>query len=141
MNPGIIFAIIAALAFGVWTVFHERAAGNIHYLFGAIIVSFTAVIAGLILLLPKIKSTTLYTHPKGILFAALAGLCALAIDVFALKAYGSGLSISIGGPVIIGGSVAIAALLGFFLGEAITLLKIIGLILVIAGSGILVALS
>ncbi|MBW2973001.1 EamA family transporter [Candidatus Woesearchaeota archaeon] len=141
MNVGILFAIIAALSFGVWTVFHQYAAEHINYLFGAIIVSLTAVILGLVFLIPQIKTITIYSNPKGILFAALAGVCALAIDFFALKAYGSGLSISVGGPVIIGGSVAIAAVLGFFLGESITLLKIFGLALVIAGSGILSALS
>jgi len=141
MNVGILFAIIAALSFGVWTVFHQQAAEHVNYLFGAIIVSLTAVIVGLFFLIPQVKTLTIYSHPKGVLFAALAGVCALAIDFFALKAYGSGLSISIGGPVIIGGSVAIAAIMGFFLGESITLLKVLGLTLVIAGSGILSALS
>jgi len=140
MNPGIIFAIIAALALGVWTVLHQQAAGKINYLFGAIIISLTAAIMGLILLLPKIK-TTLYSNPKGIFFAVAAGVCALTIDYFALKAYGSGLAVSVTGPIIIGGSVAVASVIGFFLGESITLLKIVGLVLVIVGSGILAAVK
>ena len=120
MNPGIIFAIIAAIAFGVWTVFQQQAADKIDYLFGAIIVAFTAAILGFTILLPKIKSTTLFTNPKGILFVALAGVYALAVDYFALKAYGSGLVVSVAGPIIIGGSIAIAALIGFFMGDSIT---------------------
>lgn len=141
MNPGIIFAIIAAIAFGVWTVFHQQAADKINYLVGAIIISLTAAILGFIILLPKIKSTALLTNPKGILFAVLAGVCALAIDYFALKAYGSGLAVSVAGPIIIGGSIAIAALIGFFMGDSITLMKVLGLLLVIAGSGILSVIS
>ncbi|MBI2669289.1 hypothetical protein HYX14_05605 [Candidatus Woesearchaeota archaeon] len=141
MNPGIIFAIVASIAFGIWTVFHQQAAEKINYLVGAIIVSLTAVVLGLIFLLPKIKTTTLYSNPKGILFAVLAGVCALAIDYFALKAYGSGLALSVGGPIIIGGSIAIAALIGFFMGDSITLMKVLGLLLVIVGSGILAAVS
>lgn len=137
MTPGIIFAIVAAIAFGIWTVFHQQAADKIDYLVGAIIISLTAVVLGLIFLLPKIKTTTLYSNPKGILFAVLAGVCALAIDYFALKAYGSGLAISVTGPIIIGGSIAIAAIIGFFLGESITLMKVLGLLLVIVGSAIL----
>ncbi len=112
--PGIIFAVVAAIAFGLWTVFHQQAASHIDKLFGAILVSLTAVVIGAIILLPKIKNVTLYTNPKGIIFAVLAGACALAIDYFALKAYGAGLQVSIGGPIIIGGSVAIAARIGFF---------------------------
>jgi transporter family protein len=141
MHPGIIFAIIAAVAFGFWTVFHQQASAYINYIFGAIIVSLTAVIAGLILLLPKIKTITLYTNPKGIYFLILAGICALAIDFFALKTYGSGLSLSVGGPLIIGGSIAIAALIGFFLGDTISAPKIIGIILVIIGASVLATVS
>ena len=141
MAEGIIYAIIAAFVFGLWTAFHQQASGSINYLFGAILVSLTAVIIGVILLLPKIKSVPLYSNPKGILFAVLAGVCALAIDFFALKAYGSGLSLSIGGPLIISGSVAVAALIGFFLGDAITLAKISGIVLIIIGSGILAVFS
>ena len=141
MNQGIIFAIIAAIAFGVWTVFHQQAADKINCLFGAIIVSLTAVVLGLAFLLPKIETTTLFSNPKGILFAALAGVCALAIDYFALQAYASGLAISTAGPIIISGSIAIAVLIGFFLGESITLVKVLGLLFVIIGSGILAAFS
>ncbi len=141
MNPGIIFAFIAATAFGILTVFHQLASERMNYLFGAIIVSLTAVVIGLIFLFLKIKTTTLYSDPKGILFAALAGLCALTIDYFTLKAYGSGLAVSVAGPIIISGSIAIATLIGFFRGESITLIKVLGLLLIIAGSGILASIT
>ena len=141
MEPGIIFAIITAIIFGCWTVFHQFAADKVNYLFGAIIVSLTAAVLGFMLLLPQIKTTTLYSNPKGLLFVALAGVCALGIDYFALKTYGSGLSISVAGPIIIGGSIAIAVLIGFFLGESITLMKLTGLLFVILGSGILATMA
>ena len=51
------------------------------------------------------------------------------------------MQISVGGPIIIAGSVAIAAIVGFFIGESVSLMKILGLILIIAGSGILAAFS
>jgi uncharacterized membrane protein len=53
MDSGIIFAIMTALVFGLWTVFHQKAAMNINSLFGAIIVSLTAVIIGTIILIPS----------------------------------------------------------------------------------------
>jgi uncharacterized membrane protein len=129
MNPGIIFAIIAAVTFGLWTVFHDQASAKIDALFGAILVSFTAVFLGLILLLPKIKTATLFTDKSGIYFAILAGICALALDYFAIKTYASGLEVSVGGPIIIGGSIAVASLVGFlFLGESVTLMKAVGIL-------------
>lgn len=137
MTPGIVFAIIAAIAFGAWTVFHQQAADKIDYLVGAIIISLTAVVLGLIILLPRIKSVTLLSNSKGFMFAVLAGVCALAIDYFALKSYGTGLAVSVAGPIIIGGSIAVAAIIGLFLGESLTLIKLLGLILVIGGASIL----
>jgi len=56
-----------------------------------------------------------------------------------LKAYGSGLAVSIWGPIIIGGSIAVAAVIGFFMGESVTVSKLSGLALVILGSAILAA--
>ncbi|MBI3384613.1 hypothetical protein HY030_00260 [Candidatus Gottesmanbacteria bacterium] len=71
----------------------------------------------------------------------MAGICALGIDYFALRTYSSGLSISIGGPIIIGGSIAVASVVGFLLGDSLTFLKILGLILIIFGSAILASFS
>ncbi len=121
--------------------FEQLASNKVNYLFGAIVVSLTAVVAGLIFLLPRIKSIQLYSDPKGILFAVLAGICALAIDYFAFKAYGSGLAVSVAGPIIIGGSTAVAAVIGFTMGDSITWLKILGITLVVVGSGILAAVA
>ena len=123
--------------FGLWTVFHQQASNYINAILGAIIVSSTAVFLGLFFLIPNLRTATMHTNPKGILFAVLAGLCAFGIDYFALKTYNSGLPVSIGAPIIIGGSVAIASVIGFFLGESITFLKIIGLLFVVFGSVIL----
>ena len=137
MSSGILFAIIAATAFGAWTVFHQQAASKIDYLVGAIIISLTASMLGLIILLPRIKSVDLFSNYKGLAFAILAGICALAIDYFALKSYGTGLAVSVAGPIIIGGSIAVATVIGLFLGESLSLIKALGLIMVISGASIL----
>ena len=139
MLLGIIFAVLAALASGVWAVSEQLAAKKIDSLVGAIIVSLTAVVLGLIFLLPRIKATQLYSGPKSFLLVMLAGISALAIDYFALKAYSSGLAVSIAGPIIIGGGVAAAAIIGFLMGDSVTWLKLLGILLVVAGSGILAA--
>ena len=65
----------------------------------------------------------------------------MAIDYFAFKAYGSGLAVSVAGPIIIGGSTAVAAIIGFTMGDSITWLKLLGITLVVAGSGILAAVA
>lgn len=138
MNP-IIFAILAALAFGFWTIFHRLAAPHINQTFGAILVSLVAVILGVLVFWLQRKPEQLVTNPKGIIFVVLAGLMAFLIDYFALKTYGSGLSVTVGGPIIIGGSIAVAIILGFLIGDAISAIKIFGLLLIMAGAAILAA--
>lgn len=131
------FAVLVAGAFGLWTVFHKLASPHINQVFGAIVVSFTAVVAGLIVLLPRLKTTSLVQDQKGVYFLVLAGIMAFGIDYFALQGYSKGLTVTVGGPIIIGGSIAVAALIGFLLGDSITISKIVGLVLLIAGATIL----
>ncbi|KKQ74372.1 MAG: hypothetical protein US94_C0006G0007 [Berkelbacteria bacterium GW2011_GWB1_38_5] len=140
MNP-IYLAILAAVSFGLWTVFHKVAAPHINQIFGAIIVSAVAVVVGLIVLIPRFKSIDLIQDWRGIVFVILAGITAFCIDFFALSAYGKGLPVSIGGPIIIGGSMALATVIGFFMGESVSFLKIIALMLIIGGSSILAYLG
>lgn len=140
MNP-IAFAILAAVAFGAWTVFHKLASPYINQVFGAIIVSLTAVILGSFFLLPNLKQTQLFTNSKGITFLILAGVCAFFIDFFALQAYSKGLALTTGGPIIIGGSIAIATVIGFFFGDSVTTLKLVALALLVSGAALLAAVS
>jgi transporter family protein len=137
----IYLAIFAAVSFGLWTVFHKLASPYINQIVGAIVVSFVAVLVGLIILIPRFKHIEFFNDWKGILFVVLAGIAAFFIDFLALSAYGKGLPVSIGGPIIIGGSIALATIIGFFMGESVSLLKIAALILIIGGSAILAYLS
>jgi transporter family protein len=136
MGP-IFFAILAAISFGFWTVFHKFASPYIDQVLGAIVVSGSAVILGLFILIPRIKTSNLVSDPKGIYFLIAAGVSAFLIDYFALTAYSKGLPINIGGPIIIGGSIAVAAVIGFILGDPITLPKIIGIALLLSGAVVL----
>lgn len=67
----------------------------------------------------------------------LAGACAFAIDYFSLKAYASGLPLSVGAPIIIGCNMALVTVIGLVLGEPISLLKIIAILLIGIGASIL----
>jgi len=136
MSP-LIFAILAAVAFGLLTVFHRLASPHINQVFGAIIVSITAVIFGFLILLTQLKKIHFFANSKGILFIILAGISAFFIDFLSLQAYSKGLPLAIGGPLIIGGSVAVAVIIGFALGDIITPLKVAGLVLLTLGAIIL----
>jgi drug/metabolite transporter (DMT)-like permease len=49
--------------------------------------------------------------------------------------------ISIGGPIIIGGSIVVVTLMGLFLGERMTLLKALSILMIVSGASILGSLS
>lgn len=136
MNP-IIFAIAAAGAFGLWTIFHRLAAPYVNQVMGAILVSSVAIILGGLVWFFQKHPNQYVTDWRGWLFLILAGLMAFLIDFFALKTYGSGLSVTIGGPIIIGGSIAVATIIGFLIGDSITATKVLGILLLAGGAVIL----
>src|SRR3990167_3199841 len=135
MNP-VIFAILAAASFGLWTVFHKLASPYINQIFGAILVSLTAVIFGGIIFLFNMKGVQLFSDIRGIIFVILAGVAAFFIDYLALQAYSRGLSLTIGGPIIIGGSMAVAVAIGLMLCESITVMNFLGVALIVAGGAV-----
>lgn len=137
MNQGLGYAVIAASAFGLWTTFQQLAARHVHRLVGAIGISLTAVLLGLVVLVPSRRSIELPASPKGILFTLLAGCCAFAIDYFALKTYSTGIEVSTAAPIIVGGSMVVASIAGLVLGERLGVEKALGIGLVILGATVL----
>ena len=138
MESGVLWAILAALSSALLFVFEKQAASKIDSLFGSLIVSITGVFLGILLLIPKYEQTILIQNKISLLFLILAGICALAIDYFTLKTYNSCLPISIGGSIIIGGSITLTAIIGIILGEGLSLIKTIGILLVLGGALLLV---
>ncbi len=136
MSP-VLYAILAAIAFGAWTVFHRLAGPYVNQVFGAVIVSLTAVVLGALVLTYQTRPHKYVTSDRGVWFLVLAGISAFFIDYFALKTYSSGLPVTVGGPIIIGGSIAVATIIGFALGDSFTWPKLLGLALLIAGAAIL----
>ena len=137
MNEGIVFAVIAAIAEGVWVTMHKQASSYIDNLFGAILVSLTAVILGLLLLAPRLGTAIKATSSRGLIYVVLAGVAALAIDYLVLKAYTSGASVTVVGPIVIGGGVAASAIIGVMFGDALTVSGVSGVVLIAVGASIL----
>jgi transporter family protein len=137
MSTKVLFVIIGALGTGLWNVFISSASRQMHPLLGAVICELTAVVAGTLLLLPLLSSGFPRVSLKAVGLCMLAGLSVLLADYFILKAYKQGLQISIGGPIIIGGGILVVTLMGIFLGERMTLLKALSILMIITGASIL----
>jgi len=141
MSTNILYVIIGALGTGLWNVFISSASRQMHPLLGALITELTAFTAGALLFLPVLSSGFPKVSFRAVIMCMLAGLSVLLADFFILKAYKQGVQISIGGPIIIGGSIVVVTLMGLFLGERMTLLKALSILMIVSGASILGSLS
>ncbi len=141
MPRGVMFVSIAALAGGTWAVLVSRASREMSPVLGPIIAETTGVIIALVLLTSRFRETTLEYSTRGITLLLLAGVCVFSVDYFSLRAYGAHLPVSVGAPVFMGGVILTATVIGFLLGDAITVKKLAGISLIVAGAAILASLS
>ena len=141
MSTNILYVIIGALGTGLWNVFISSAARQMHPLLGALITELTAFTADALIFLPVISKGFPKVSLKAVAMCMLAGLSVLLADFFILKAYKQGVQISVGGPIIIGGSIVVVTLMGLFLGEKMTLLKAVSILMIASGASILGGLS
>ena len=100
---------------------------------GTGVVELTGALLALIVVLARRIDVPQSITPQAFGYLLLAGGSIFVLDYFALRAYEQGLEISIGAPTLAGGSVVLASLIGFALGEEIHPLKIVGALLVVAG--------
>jgi bacterial/archaeal transporter family protein len=137
MTFSIFLAFACAALFGVWNVLHAAASRHINSVLGAAIVAVASLVPAAIFSVRLLSSGPVQLSRAGIGFACLAGLCAFFIDYLALRAFSSGLEVSVGGPIIIGGGIMIVTLIGILLGDAVTPMKLLGVALVIVGVSLL----
>jgi transporter family protein len=141
MPTHIVYVIVGALGTGLWNVFISAASRQMHPLLGALITELTAFTVGALIFLPILGAGFPRVPLRAVGLCMLAGLSVLLADFFILKAYRQGLPVSIGGPIIIGGSIVVVTLMGIVLGERMTLLKAASIAMILCGASILGSLS
>jgi uncharacterized membrane protein len=135
----VFYAVIAAIAAGLYSYFQRLASPSVNQLFGALVVSAAALTIAALLLAFQLGKIRLLTNPTGLWFLLGAGAAAFSVDYFTLQAYSKGLPISVGAPIGIAAGVATAVVIGLLVGEQLSLAKLAGIVLVIVGGVILVA--
>ncbi len=138
MNSSVFFALCVALAASLYQVFQRQAAGVNPYLV-AITVSMVAMLSGLLLAFfgGKFAVADFPQSKMTWLAIVLIGCCAFAIDFFTSKAYTSGGSVSIIGPIITSTMVILSAIFGaVFFKEPVSALRISGIVLMAVGIGL-----
>lgn len=121
--------------------FIKISSGHINQVVGAVILQLVAaLVGGTVLLLLKLSNSPLPASSKGIWFAVLAGAAIGIAEIGSFFLFSKGVPVSVGMPIIVGGSIVATTLLGvLFLKESISILHLIAIALTIIGVGILSA--
>lgn len=127
MSAGLPFILISALAAGLWFFLVAQAARQVSPLFGPAIAELTGALIAITLIFSRLRSGTLELTSKGVVLLLIAGVCVFSVDYFSLRAYGKGLPITVGAPILTGGAIAVATTVGLLLGEPISLKKGVGI--------------
>ncbi len=133
MTRSLLFILCAATAAGCWSVLMSWASNRVHPIAGAGLIEGSALLLVLILLLRHRNELEGAMTPAGAVILVLCGLCVFSVDYFSLRAYGSGLEVSVGAPLLAAGAILIPAVVGTATGEAITWQKVTGIALIGAG--------
>lgn len=141
MSRGVAFILIASVAAGLWSILLSRASRSVHPTVGTGVVELSAVILVLMVILRQRTDVRSALSVEGLILLVFCGLCVFTVDYFSLRAYETGLEVSVGAPIIASGAILLPAVVGPLLGEKISLAKIAGVILIGAGIFVLTRMS
>lgn len=129
--------------FGLYNVFIKISAEDINPILGAVVLQFVAAFLGLALLLvTQVQSGSLpFWTGRGLLLATLAGIAIGLVEVLAFFIYGRGVTVAVGNPLIVGGSLIVTTGIGvLLLRESVSAVQTLAIAL-IAGGVLLLAWS
>ena len=132
-------ALLTALCLAGYNFFIKLAASSLSPAVGAVVLQLVAAgLGGAWLLRLWWLGQPLAVSGRGLGLAALAGLSVGVAEILTFVVFRRGVPASVGTPVIVGGSVLLAALLGLaVLRESLTPGQVGGLALIVAGIGLL----
>ena len=136
----IILTFITAALFGVYSFFIKVSSGHINQIAGALILqAVAALVGGISLLFLKFTNSPIEISNKGVFYAILAGLFIGLAEIATFFVFSKGVTLSLGLPIIVAGSVVFGSLLGIlFLKEVLTPIHLLAMLLVVIGIALLV---
>lgn len=128
-------AIVTAAFYALYNIFIKQASPHVQEVLGAVILQAVALLLGCgWLMYLRMKGVPLEVTSRGVWLSAVAGIFVGLAEICSFLVFARGVPASLGIPVIIGGSVLIAAVIGFFwLKEMLGLYQILGLICIVGG--------
>ncbi|MEK7128079.1 MAG: EamA family transporter [Patescibacteria group bacterium] len=136
----ILLTFITAVFFGVYSFFIKVSSGHINQIAGALILqAVAALVGGISLLFLKFTNSPIEISNKGVFYAILAGLFIGLAEIATFFVFSKGVTLSLGLPIIVAGSVVFGSLLGIlFLKEVLTPIHLLAMLLVVIGIALLV---
>jgi len=97
---------LAAVMFGLYNVFIKASSDHINPVLGAVVLQFVAAFIGLGLLFYQraVGAVALPSSTRGVSLAFMAGVAIGLVEILSFHVYGRGVPVSVGNPLIIGGS-------------------------------------
>ncbi len=141
MSRGLAFILIASVAAGLWSILLSRASRSVHPVIGTGIVEGSALLLVVLVVLRQRIDVKSAVSLEGLALLVVCGLCVFAVDYFSLRAYETGLEVSVGAPIISSGAILLPAIVGPMLGERISAAKIVGVALIGVGIFVLTRMS
>lgn len=131
----ILLAILVAILWGLYNFFIKISSGEINPILGAVTLQLTAaIVSAIILFWLKFHSTEIVINYKGIEYAILAGVCISLAEIAYFTLYSYGINVSIGLPIVTGGSIVVGVILGFaILKDPFNFIHGIAILLIITG--------
>ncbi|MFT4977538.1 MAG: transporter family protein [Myxococcota bacterium] len=135
MHHWLSLAALIAVALGGYHVLIKLSSEHIHEVLGAVVLQLVAALLGVFVLAILLSQrTALPVTARGLGLAAAAGLCIGAAEILTFVLFSTGLPAARGVPVIVGGSILVAALIGALaLREPMGLPQWLGVGLIVAG--------
>jgi len=133
------YAILAASTFGFYNFFTKISADKFSPALANMFIAGASLLVAIIsTIYLKMSGQSLVFTKSSLLLPIVAGLFAGAAEIFYLSMYSKNAPISIGNPLVVGGTIVIAVILGIIiLREPISAAKIAGIIVVLVGLVIL----
>lgn len=128
-------AILTAVAFGLYNVFIKVSSDRIDQVLGAVVLQLVALLlGGAYLAFLRAGGKQFHVTSSGLLAAVAAGAAVGIAEILTFFVFGRGAPASLGSPIIMGGSVLVAAVIGILvLREGLGIWQIAGVVLIVAG--------
>lgn len=134
MPTVLLFALAAGAAMAVYSICMRLASPGIHPVLGATVITGSAFAANVVMLVvARTAGAEMRMSSRSLALVVVVGVAAACADLFTLSAYARGLKVT--SSFVIGGtSAALVLLVGFLvLREAFTWLKLLAILLIVAG--------